>query len=335
MDPGAIAREAAAKTGLDLASLPGAMDMNADTITENVLTRNSNCSDPRMKFVFERLITHLHDFVREVSLTEEEWMAAIQFLTETGKMCTPVRQEFILLSDTLGVSTLVDSLNNAKPVGATENTVLGPFLTEDAQDVSHGGAIASEGKGNYMYVEGRVLSTKGEPIANAIIDTWETDGFGQYDIQYDDRQQPECRGRLRSREDGTYAFRAVVPVPYGIPDDGPVSGLVQKLGRHIIRPAHLHIKIQVPGYDTLTTALYFEGDPFVTSDVVFGVKSSLIVKADVVNDPELGKARGFPDPSKPHVYLKKDFVLPTTDEGKATRELLKVKATSLTVERTS
>ncbi|KAF8799572.1 intradiol ring-cleavage dioxygenase [Phlegmacium glaucopus] len=308
------ANEQAKNHGIDLSKLPQNLDMTAESITANVHAINANCQDDRLKFIFKSLINHMHDFVRETSLTTEEWMSAIHFLTETGKMCTDIRQEFILLSDSLGVSTLVDSINSAKPPGATESTVLGPFFTEDAHEMGKGDSIASEGKGDYMFVEGLVTDIRGKAIPNAIIDTWETDGTGLYDTQYDSREGPECRGRLRSAEDGSYAFRAVVPVPYPIPSNGTVGKMISKLGRHVFRPAHLHFHIHAPGYESLTTALYFKGDPYLTSDAVFGVKSSLIVEPEVVNDPSISKARGFNEP-KPHAYLKQNFVLATFKEG--------------------
>ncbi|THU91963.1 intradiol ring-cleavage dioxygenase [Dendrothele bispora CBS 962.96] len=314
------ANKQAAEHGIDLSKLPKLMDLSAASITENVHAINSNCPDERTKFIFKHLIQHIHDFVRETSLTTEEWMTAIHFLTQTGKTCSDIRQEFILLSDTLGVSALVDSLNNAKPPGATEGSVLGPFFTEDAYDFQNGESIASEGKGEYMYVHGRVLDTKGKPVPHAVIDTWETDGFGMYDTQYSEREKPECRGRLKSDGDGNYAFRAVVPVSYPIPSDGPVGKMVTKLGRHVFRPAHLHMQIEAPGYEKLTTALYPRGDPYISSDAVFGVKSSLIVDLKPVNDPELATKRGFGDPNKIHMELEHDFILATPEEGKVARK---------------
>jgi len=321
MDSIVNAAEKAMDHGINLAKLPQNMNMTAGSITQNVLAMNANCENERMKFVFQSLITHLHDFVRETALTTDEWMASIKFLTETGKMCTDLRQEFILLSDTLGVSTLVDSLNNAKPPGATESSVLGPFFTEDAHDINAGESIASEGKGDYLYVEGHVTDIQGKPIPNAIIDTWETDGHGLYDTQYDDRPEPDCRGRLRSAEDGSFSYRAVVPVSYPIPSDGPVGKMVTALGRHVLRPAHMHVQVQAPGYEKLTTALYFEGDKYLTSDAVFGVKSSLIVKPEIVKDISLSKLRGFKE-AKPHAYIKRDFVLATPEQGAEARRAL-------------
>jgi len=297
---------------IDLSKLPQNMDMTAESITDNVHAINANCQNDRMKFIFKSLVNHMHDFVRETSLTTEEWMTAINFLTETGQKCSDIRQEFILLSDTLGVSTLVDSINNGKPAGATEATVLGPFYTDDAHEVEKGDSIASEGKGDYMFVEGVVKDLRGNHIPNATIDTWETDGNGQYDNQYESREEPDCRGRLHSAEDGSYAFRAVVPVSYPVPNDGTVGEMLRKLGRHVYRPAHLHIRINAPGYEELITALYFKG-PYITSDAVFGVKSSLIVEPKEINDLSISKARGFKEP-KPHLYLKHDFVLATVEE---------------------
>ncbi|KAF7309404.1 Intradiol RING-cleavage dioxygenase [Mycena indigotica] len=264
--------------GIDLTKLPKTLDMTAETITENVHVMNQNCQNERLKFIFKHLIDHLHDFVRETSLTTEEWMTALEFLTKTGQKCTDIRQEFILLSDTLGVSSLVDDMNHAKPPGATEATVLGPFFTDDALHFENGESIASEGKGDYMWVEGRVLDMEGNPIPNVLIDTWETDGNGLYDNQYSQRGGPDCRGQVTTTNKGEFSFRAVVPVSYPIPSDGPVGGLVQALGRHVFRPAHLHMMLQADGYEKLVTALYFKGDPYLYSDVVFGVKSSLVVR---------------------------------------------------------
>jgi len=231
-----------------------------------------------------------------------------------------LRQEFILLSDILGLSTLVDSINHLKPPGATEATVLGPFYTDDAHDFKQGESIASEGKGDYLFVEGRVLDLHGKPIPGAIIETWETDGFGLYDNQYEVRDGPECRGRLSSAEDGSYAFRAVVPTSYPIPYDGPVGKLLGTLGRHPYRPAHLHFRITAAGYESLTMALYWKDDPYITSDSVFGVKTSLLVDPETITDTQLTLSRGFKE-AKPHTYLKYDLILATPEECKKARLL--------------
>ncbi|KIK67479.1 hypothetical protein GYMLUDRAFT_37608 [Collybiopsis luxurians FD-317 M1] len=313
------ANRRAAEHGIDLSKIPKLLNLNSDTITDTVHVINSNCPDDRLKFVMKNLIQHLHDFIRETSITTEEWMTALEFLKETGKMCSDIRHEFILLSDVLGVSSLVDSLNNAKPPGATEACVLGPFFTEDAHEFQNGESIASEGKGDYLYVHGKVLDTSGKPVAGAIIDTWETDGHGLYDTQYADRSEPDCRGRLYSAEDGSYAFRAVVPVSYPIPSDGPVGKLVTNLGRHVFRPNHLHMQVEAPGYEKLVTAFYPKGDPYLYSDAVFGVHTSLIVDLQEVTDTELSIKRGFKE-GKPHRELHRDIVLATPEEGLAARK---------------
>ncbi|KAF9045563.1 intradiol ring-cleavage dioxygenase [Panaeolus papilionaceus] len=311
------AANAARKHGIDLSTLPVNQNMTSESITEDVIAMNANCPDERARFIFKSLVTHLHNFVREMAITPEEWELAIKFLTETGQKCDDTRQEFILLSDTLGVSALVGSINSATPPDATESSVLGPFYTDKTHHLEKGSSIASEGKGDYMYVEGTVKDLEGNPIANAVIDTWETDGQGLYDVQLG-LSEPECRGRFLSAEDGSYAFRAVVPIAYPIPADGPVAKMMANLGRHIIRPAHLHMHIEAPGFQTLTTALYFKGDPYVNSDPVFGVKSSLIVEPTTITDGAVTKARGFKD-AKPHLHVRHDFVLPTVEQAEAAR----------------
>ncbi|KAF5336480.1 hypothetical protein D9611_006683 [Ephemerocybe angulata] len=333
MDPGEAARLAAIDHGTDLTNVPQSVDTTPEGITSEVHAYNSKCADERTKFIFKRLVDHLHDFVRETSLTTEEWMTAIKFLTAVGHKSSDLRSEMILLSDVLGVSSLVNIINNPKPPGATEGTVLGPFFTDDAHEVSYGESIASEGKGHYMFVEGKILNTQGQPIAGAIIDTWESDGDGIYDNQYENRTGPDCRGRLISEADGKFAYRAVVPVPYGIPTDGPVSEMLKMLGRHIYRPGHLHVRIEAPGYETLITALYFEGDPYVTNDAVFGVRKSLIVKSEVIDDPKLTKARGFADASMAHVYLKQDFVLPTPEEAEEAKRAMEIRVQKIVKEK--
>ncbi|KAF9446620.1 intradiol ring-cleavage dioxygenase [Macrolepiota fuliginosa MF-IS2] len=306
---------------IDTSKIPDVTNLTASTITESVHLINSSCPNERSKFIFKSLVQHLHDFVRETNLTTEEWMTAIHFLTDTGKKSSDLRQEFILLSDTLGVSTLIDILNNAKPPGATEATVLGPFFTEDAHDVPSGESIASEGKGDYLYVHGRVTDTKGNGVPGAVIETWETDGHGLYDNQYPNRDGPECRGRILVKPDGNYSYRAVVPVPYPIPGDGPVGKMINHLNRHIYRPAHLHAMIKAEGFETLTTALYVNGDKFLGSDAVFGVKTSLAVDLKQVDDVKVTKARGFPR-AIPHKELHFDFIMATPEEGAIARQKL-------------
>ncbi|THH13358.1 hypothetical protein EW146_g6850 [Bondarzewia mesenterica] len=324
----------------ELPVLTSGLPDRPEIITDNLLKLTELAPNPRTRFIFRNLISKLHEFVNETDITTEEWMNTITFLTRTGQTCTPIRQEFILLSDVLGVSALVDALNNPLVGNSTESTVLGPFFTEDAPDVANGDSIASEGKGEYMYVEGRVLTTEGNPIPHAIIETWETDANGFYDTQYADRAQPDCRGRLRSGPDGKFGYRAVVPVPYPIPGDGPVGELLTHLGRHNMRPNHLHMMVEAPGFKKLTTALYPDGDPFIPSDAVFGVKKSLVVVrispllpislppgltsccgaqnlTDVDDDTEARK-RGFPQ-GKKFKLLQFDLILVTEAQSAAAR----------------
>lgn len=243
--------------------------------------------------------------------------AGIQFLTKTGQMCTDLRQEFILLSDVFGVSALVDTLNHSKPEGATEATVLGPFFVEDAREIQNGESIASDDKGEPMIVKGRVVDMEGKPIPNCRIETWETDNDGYYDTQYGEYDQ-DCRGRLHTDKDGNYAFRCVYPVAYPIPNDGPVGQMLRSMNRHVFRPAHLHMMFQAEGFEELITSLYFEGDIFLTSDAVFGVKSSLITDPKKVEDEAEAKKYGFK--KAPFFELNKDFVLITTDQAKVQLE---------------
>ncbi|KAI0066888.1 aromatic compound dioxygenase [Artomyces pyxidatus] len=312
----APAAQVAVSNGIAAPDLDLPFPDRPEIITENLLKIVDLAPNPRTRLIFKNLVTKLHEFVSESNITTEEWMYTIDFLTRTGKTCTPIRQEFILLSDVLGVSALVDALNN-QPIGnATESSVLGPFFTEDALDIAHGDSIASEGKGDYMFVEGRVLSTDGTPIAGAAIETWETDANGFYDTQYADRSAPDCRGRVHSGPDGRYAYRAVVPVAYPIPGDGPVGELLEALGRHNNRPSHLHFKIDAPGYKSLTTAVYPEGSDFISSDPVFGVKKSLVVTLEDVDDNEEARKRGFPQ-GKKFKHLNFDIVLVNEAEAKA------------------
>lgn len=290
-----------------------------EIITSNLLKLVELTPDPRHKFIMKNLISHMHQFISETSITTEEWMNTILFLTRVGQTCSPIRQEFILLSDVLGVSALVDSINNPPIKGATESSVLGPFFTEDAPEVSIGDSIASEGKGEYMYVEGRVLSTDGTPIPNATIETWEADDSGFYDVQYKDRAKADCRGRLHTDKDGKYGYRAVVPHAYPIPGDGPVGELLLGVGRHNMRPNHLHLMVEAPGYNKLVTALYPEGDDYLASDAVFGVKKSLVVQLVDVNDDAEARRLGFPKGGA-FKLLKFDAILVPEEESKKARE---------------
>ncbi|KAG0142807.1 hypothetical protein CROQUDRAFT_109619 [Cronartium quercuum f. sp. fusiforme G11] len=289
-----------------LANLPRIKEQTVETITENTIAVNNQCPNLRMKFILERLVYHLHTFAKEVDLQTDEWMKGLMFLTETGQKCSDIRQEFILLSDILGLSALVNAQSNPKPPGCTESTVLGPFHTADAADIGHGESIGSEGAGTKLIVQGKVTDLKGDAIEGVKIDVWQTDEHGYYDVQYAERDGPDHRGIVRTDTKGTYKFEAVVPVAYPIPSDGTVAGLLKATKRHCFRPAHIHFKVDAKGFDPLVTAVYLSGDPFIASDAVFGVRNSLIVK--LIEHP------ADQSYSKPYCTLEQNFVLPTLDE---------------------
>jgi protocatechuate 3,4-dioxygenase beta subunit len=267
-------------------------EFNEDTLTEAVIARIGKTPDPRLKEVMASLVTHLHAFVREVRPTPAEWLAGIQFLTETGKMCDDKRQEFILCSDTLGVSMLVDFLNYGKHPHATESTVLGPFFVPGAPEVPIGGSIARPGTpGRPALVKGTVKDTAGRPVAGAEVGVWQSGDDGFYDVQ-----KPEgvnLRGTLRADSKGEFWFRTVVPKDYPIPTDGPIGRMLKATGRHPMRPGHLHFMLRAPGYRELVTHLFTSGDPYLDSDVVFGVKESLIVDYEKVDAKEEAVKYGF------------------------------------------
>jgi catechol 1,2-dioxygenase len=215
--------------------------------------------------------------VKEVEPRFDEWLAAVQFLTRTGQICDEKRQEFILLSDTLGVSMLVDAINHRKPSGATESTVLGPFHVAHAPVMQMGDSISRDQKGEPLVMSGRVLDQRGAPIRGALLDVWQASADGFYDIQDERQPSMNLRGLFRTGDDGRYFFRTVKPSSYPIPTDGPVGAMLTALGRHPMRPAHVHFIISADGCEPLTTHLFVAGDPYLESDAVFGVKDSLIV----------------------------------------------------------
>lgn len=263
-------------------------------LTDAVIARLAHDADPRFREIMQSLIRHAHDFVREVELTEEEWFEAIKFLTATGQKCDDKRQEFILLSDVLGVSMLVDAINNRKPSGASESTVLGPFHVADAPELPMGANICLDHKGEDMVISGRILDTEGRPIADAVIDVWQANDEGFYDVQQKGIQPDfNLRGVFRTGADGRYWFRAVKPKYYPIPDDGPVGKMLGALGRHPYRPAHLHYIIKADGFESLTTHIFDPDDPYIDSDAVFGVKASLLAAFRKVDDPARAKELGF------------------------------------------
>ena len=250
-------------------------------------------ANPRLAKVMEALTKHLHAFIKEVEPTHDEWMTGIKFLTDTGHMCTEWRQEFILLSDTLGVSSLVDTVNHRSGNGATEHTILGPFHVQNHPVRAHGNTICLDGKGEPLAVWGRVLSTDGTPIAGATVDVWQTNDDGFYDVQQKGVQPDmNMRGMFESASDGRFWFRSVRPRFYPIPDDGPVGKLLGALGRHPNRAAHIHLIIEKPGFDKVITHIFEPNCPYLREDAVFGAKDSLIgdfrKSTDAARAEELG-----------------------------------------------
>lgn len=274
---------------------------------EIVTGRNKNAKNERLKRVMEVITRKLHEAVKEIEPTEQEWLEAIMFLTKTGQLCTNWRQEYILLSDVLGVSMLVDAINHRKPSGASESTVLGPFHVANAPDLEMGANICLDGKGEDMFVHGRIMDTDGNPIGGAMIDVWQANDEGFYDVQQRGLQPAfNLRGVFRTGADGRYWFRAVKPKFYSIPDDGPVGKLLGALGRHPYRPAHLHTIIQAAGFEPLTTHIFDPDDPHINSDAVFGVKESLLAEFKRVDNPERAAAVGF---AGAFWEVRHDFVL--------------------------
>ncbi|MEL6503732.1 MAG: dioxygenase [Pseudomonadota bacterium] len=244
---------------------------------EAVNARMGADTDPRLATVMASLIKHLHAFAKDVELTQEEWGLAIDFFTRTGHMCDEYRQEFILLSDVVGLSMLVDAINSRRPAGATENTVMGPFHVDGAPEYDMGANITLQGKGETCTFSGTVRDTQGNPIEGAKIDVWSDSEDGYYDVQQPDTQPLyNNRGVFRTGADGHYSFKGQKPVSYPIPEDGPVGQLLGHLGRHPNRPAHMHYIVSAPGYQTVVTHTFVDGDDYLTSDAVFGVKASLI-----------------------------------------------------------
>lgn len=245
---------------------------------EVVNSRMGSDVDPRIRQIMHSLVSHLHAFIKDVEPTTDEWETAIDFLTKTGQICSDARQEYILLSDVLGVSMLVDAINHRRPDGATENTVFGPFHVEGAPERAMGDNISLDGKGESCLFEGRVLDIDGNPVEGALVDVWSDNADGFYDVQQPS-VQPEWnnRGVFRTGPDGRYRFRGIKPVSYPIPDDGPVGKMLERIHRHPWRPAHMHFLVTAEGYEPVTTHTFVEGDPFLESDAVFGVKETLIV----------------------------------------------------------
>ncbi len=284
-------------------------------ITARAVASFEGCSDPRLRALMQSLVTHLHAFAVETSLTESEWRELIAVLTATGDITDERRQEFILWSDSLGLSMLVDALAHELPPGATESTVLGPFYVPGSPAREYGESMVIEaGAGVPAWVYGRVLDVSGEPIAGAEVDVWQNGADMLYAVQRPEAEEDHLRGRYLTRDDGTYAFIAVRPVPYPIPHDGPVGRMLEATGRHPWRPAHIHIIVRARGYKTVTTHVFDATSTYLDSDAVFAVKESLL-RTFVERSPD--------DPERPAgvpegewVSLENDIVLaPGEDDG--------------------
>ncbi|MEJ3576022.1 intradiol ring-cleavage dioxygenase [Pseudomonas fragi] len=272
-----------------------------------VNARISDQANPRLREVMAVLTRHLHAAIKEIEPSHDEWLRAIEFLTRTGQMCTDWRQEYILLSDVLGATMLVDAINHRRPKGATPNTILGPFYVADAPRYENGANICLDGKGEPTLVSGRVLDTQGNPIAGATLDIWQTNDDGFYDVQQKGVQPDyNLRGLFTSDADGFYAFRTVKPRHYPIPADGPVGQLLGALGRHPHRAAHLHFIVTAPGFDQVITHIFTPDCPYLHEDTVFGVKKELI--AEFTRQTDQATARRY-DLQVPFLAVNWDFVL--------------------------
>jgi len=251
---------------------------------EAFVSRMTDDVDPRFKLIMSTVTKHVHDIIKEIEITPDEWERAIDFLTRTGQKCSAERQEYILLSDVLGVSMLVDAVNNRRPPNATENTVLGPFHVAGAPELAMGTNISLDGIGESCHFRGRVLDTDGKPIRDASIDVWSDNAEGFYDVQQPGIQPKwNNRGIFVTGEDGAYDFVGIKPVSYPVPVDGPVGDMLTGMGRHPYRPAHTHVIVTASGCQKLVTHIFVGDDPYIDSDTVFGVKQSLIgdfVKVD-------------------------------------------------------
>lgn len=251
-------------------------NLNQDNITQAVIQSVSGTQDARLQEIITSLVRHLHDFAREVKLTEKEWFQGIDFLTRCGHITNDKRQEFILLSDVLGLSMLTVALNNDKPAGCTEATVFGPFHVEGAPHYELGADISNGARGVPCLVRGTVKSIDGAPVPSALLDVWQSDADGLYDVQHEGLEQAQARGIVRADGEGRFHFRSILAVPYAIPHDGPVGQMLAATGRHPWRPAHLHFMIEAPGHETLITHVFRNDSDYIDSDAVFGVRQSLV-----------------------------------------------------------
>ena len=284
-------------------------DLDRESVTHEALAQMAATPDPRLREIMEAATRHLHAFAQEVNLKPDEWLAGIAFLTAVGQACTPFRQEFILLSDVLGLSRLVNLMHDAegREAAGTETSLLGPFFREQAPAFALGESIAVHGTGGTeIVIFGQVTDSEGQPLGGAEIDIWQTNAEGLYDLQARDATVMDMRGRFRADAEGRFHLRTVKPIGYSIPMDGPVGQLVHRQKRHGMRPAHIHMLVAAPGHRELVTALYFGDDPNIDSDTVFGVSGSLVVR-------EAMGLPGAPRPDLPSVHY--DFRLSRLGAG--------------------
>ncbi|MFE5895037.1 intradiol ring-cleavage dioxygenase [Streptomyces sp. NPDC056462] len=278
-----------------------------DTVTDEVVASLQGTDDPRLRELLTGLIRHLHAFARESRLTQEEWERAVGFLTATGQACTQTRQEFIMLSDVLGLSMLIETINDRHGPGATESTVLGPFHMTESPVRALGANIDLVGGGEPCVVSGRVLSRDGGPLPGAVVDVWQADGNGFYDVQQPDVQPPgNGRGLFTADGEGRFRFRTCVPSPYPIPTDGPVGALLRATGRHPYRPAHIHFIAAADGHTPVTTHIFVAGSDYLDSDAVFAVKPGLVNDFAPVDDPCAAREFGMRNPFR---HARVDLVL--------------------------
>ena len=285
----------------------GAQTVAAE-ITSAAIDSFDACPDPRLREIMRSLVRHLHAFASEVKLTEAEWTSSVEILTATGHITSDKRQEFILWSDTLGLSMLVDAMAHPElnANAATESTVLGPFWTPDAPMRAYGESIAEHASGTPAWVTGRVVDPTGSPIPGAQLDVWQNGDNGLYAVQDTEAEEAHLRGRFLSREDGSYAFIGVRPVPYTVPNDGPVGAMLQMTGRHPWRPAHIHMIVTAPGYQRLQTHIFDAASPYLDSDTVFAVKDSLIRDFELRSPDDPDRPANI---SGPWCQVKNDVVL--------------------------
>ena len=277
------------------------------TLTDVVSERWRDIDDPRLRQVMTALVAHVHAFVREIEPTQAEWFSAIDFLTRTGKLCDDKRQEFILLSDVLGVSMLVDAINHRRSSTATPSTVEGPFHVPDAPAMANGANMAANAPGIACFVRGKVTGLSGEPVAGAMLDLWQTDGEGLYESQRPEIEGAWMRGLYRTQADGSYLIRTVAPVSYTIPMDGTIGELMNRTNMSHMRPAHIHFAINAPGHHGLVTHLFQAGDEWIDDDAVYGVKEPLIVAFEKM--PAGSKAPSGELMNEPFYVVHYDFVL--------------------------